>query len=191
MEAAWPDIELTVSVATRLNRTHLYPGRTAYLLPCLVRAEEDLQASGPQSVSMEDTFSHIHGSIGRRKPASEALLSEVAIVAGLAKATLAPNAKQPWDAWTANYAKVRDLIAQTYPDQFADFNARMFNAGGFYRGNPAREREWETEGGKARFMTPDTLTFRKLPVLWLRVSLLAPLPGMAWRRRESLRGRRL
>lgn len=25
----------------------------------------------------------------------------------------------------------------------------------------------------------DTLTFRKLPVLWLRVSLLAPLPGMA------------
>ncbi|KPN17082.1 formate dehydrogenase [Xanthomonas sp. Mitacek01] len=158
MKAAWPDIELTVSVATRLNRTHLYPGRTAYLLPCLVRAEEDMQATGPQSVSMEDTFSHIHGSIGRRKPASEALLSEVAIVAGLAKATLAPNAKQPWAAWTADYAKVRDLIAQTYPDQFADFNARMFNAGGFYRGNPAREREWETEGGKARFMTPDTLT---------------------------------
>jgi len=158
MEAAWPDIELTVSVATRLNRTHLYPGRTAYLLPCLVRAEEDVQATGPQSVSMEDTFSHIHGSIGRRKPASEALLSEVAIVAGLAKATLPPNAKQQWDAWTADYAKVRDLIAQTYPDQFADFNARMFNAGGFYRGNPAREREWKTEGGKARFMTPDTLT---------------------------------
>ena len=25
----------------------------------------------------------------------------------------------------------------------------------------------------------DTLTFRKLPVLWLRVSMLAPLPGMA------------
>ncbi|MET0328220.1 MAG: FdhF/YdeP family oxidoreductase, partial [Luteimonas sp.] len=158
MEAVWSALELTVSVATRLNRTHLFPGRAAYLLPCLVRAEIDLQASGPQSVSMEDTFSHIHGSIGKRTPASDALRSELAIVTGLARATLSPNSKQPWEAWTGDYARVRDLIEQTYPDQFRDFNARMFDAGGFYRGNPARERTWKTEGGKARFMTPDTLT---------------------------------
>ena len=158
MEAAWRELDFTVQVATKLNRSHLVIGKEAYLLPCRGRTEEDMQASEPQAVTIEDTFSCVQGSIGRRRPASPHLMSEVAIVAGMAKATLAPNPKVPWDAWVADYALIRDEIALTYPDEFHDFNARMWTPGGFYRGNSARERIWKTESGKAEFTTPDTLS---------------------------------
>ena len=151
-------MRLTVQVATKLNRSHLINGEVAYLLPCLGRTEEDNQKTGPQSVSMEDTFSCIYGSVGRRKPASELLRSEVAIVSEIAKATLAPNAKAKWDDWVDDYSLIRDCIAETYSDEFDRFNDRMWTAGGFYRGNSARERIWKTESGKAVFMTPTTLS---------------------------------
>jgi molybdopterin-dependent oxidoreductase alpha subunit len=154
VEPAWTSMRLTVQIATKLNRSHLVNGEVAYLLPCLGRSEEDIQASGPQAVTMEDTFSHVHGSIGRRSPASDQLKSEIAIIAGLAKATLPANPKVMWDEWTNDYCRVRDLIAATYPEEFSDFNARMFTPGGFYRGNAARERIWKTETGKASFTTP-------------------------------------
>ncbi len=96
MERAWRKMDLTVQIATKLNRSHLVNGRTAYLLPCRGRTEQDMQASGPQAVSMEDTFSCIQGSIGLRKPASEHLKSEVDIVASLAEATLPPNPRLKW-----------------------------------------------------------------------------------------------
>ncbi|CCD98334.1 FdhF/YdeP family oxidoreductase [Bradyrhizobium sp. STM 3809] len=158
MEAAWRDLELTVQIATKLNRSHLVHGKVAYLLPCLGRTEQDVQASGPQAVTMEDTFSCIQGSIGLRKPASEHLKSEVAIVAGLAKATLPPNPKLTWDAWAGDYGLIRDQIEETYPDKLHDFNARMFTPGGFYLGNSARERIWKTKSGKAEFTVPQTLS---------------------------------
>jgi molybdopterin-dependent oxidoreductase alpha subunit len=158
MEAAWRNQALTVYVATKLNRSHLVHGRSSWLLPCLARSEEDVQASGRQSVSIEDSFSHIYGSIGKRNPASQHLLSELAIVTGLAKATLPPHPKWRWDEWTEDYSIVRDLIEQTWPDQFRDFNARMFQPGGFYRGNAAHERVWKTESGRAEFTHPDTLS---------------------------------
>ena len=158
MEAAWTNLPLTVQIATKLNRSHLINGKVAYLLPCLSRIEEDIQASGPQKVTMEDTFSCIHGSLGKAAPASSQLLSEPAIVAGLAKATLVPNPKVDWDGWVDDYDRVRDLIEATYPDQFHDFNARVFTPGGFYRGNPARERIWKTESGKAEFTVPTSMT---------------------------------
>lgn len=158
MEAAWPKMRLTVQVATKLNRSHLVNGEVAYLLPCLGRSEEDMQESGPQKVTMEDSLSCIHGSLGKAKPASRDLKSEVAIVAGMAKATLAPNPKVQWDAWTANYDLIRDLIERTYPEQFHDFNARVFTPGGFYRGNSARERVWKTESKKAQFTVPKAMT---------------------------------
>ena len=157
-EPAWSSLELTVHVATKLNRTHLINGKSAWLLPCLVRAEEDLQATGAQSVSMEDSLSHIHGSHGKRKPASEHLKSEVAIVCGLAKATLSPHPKWRWDDWTGDYDLIRDLIAQTYPDEFHDMTERMFHPGGFYRGNKARERIWKTDSGLAEFTVPDVMS---------------------------------
>jgi molybdopterin-dependent oxidoreductase alpha subunit len=157
VQPAWRNLELTAHVATRLNRTHLLPGREAYLLPCLVRAEDDVQAGGSQTVTIEDSFSHIYGSIGRREPASPHLKSELAIVAGIAKATLRANPLWRWEDWTADYGTVRDLIARTYPDQFHDMSARMNEPGGFYRGNPAHEREWKTQSGKAEFTVPTVL----------------------------------
>ncbi len=158
MEAAWAAQDLTVMVSTKLNRSHLFPGRSAWILPCLGRAEVDEQATGNQTVTIEDSFSMIHGSIGHRKPASAQLRSELAIVAGIAKAALAPNPKVEWDAWTADYARVRDLIEATYPDDFRDYNARMNEPGGFWRGNSAHDRIWETETGRAIFTTPDNPT---------------------------------
>jgi len=158
MEKAWTGMRLTVQVATKLNRSHLINGEIAYLLPCRGRTEEDMQASGPQAVSMEDTFSNILGSLGRRKPASEHLKSETDIVAGFAKATLKPNPKVTWDAWVGDYALIRDEIAETYAEEFHGFNDRMWTPGGFYRGNSARERIWKTESGKATFTTPKQMT---------------------------------
>lgn len=158
MEKAWPGLRLTVSIATKLNRTHLTPGKVAYLLPCLGRTEEDVQASGPQAVSIECSLSHIYGSIGTAPPPGPEVKSETAIIAGLAKATLPPNPRLKWGDWIGNYDLIRDLIAATYPDKFADFNDRLFEPGGFYKGNPARERKWETESGRAQFTTPTTLT---------------------------------
>ena len=158
MEPAWANLQLTVQIATKLNRSHLVNGKSAWLLPCLARSEKDVQASGAQSVSMEDSLSHVHGSTGKREPASMHLRSELAIVAGLAKATLAAHPKWEWDRWTGDYAVVRDLIAATYAEEFHDMNARMFEAGGFYRGNKARERIWKTDSGKAEFTLPDVMT---------------------------------
>lgn len=158
MEAAWPRLRLTVNIATKPNRSHLSPGEIGYILPCLGRMDEDMQATGRQAVSIEDSLSHIHGSVGRAKPPSEHVRSEVAIVAGIAKATLPANPRLDWDGWTDDYGRVRDLIAQTFPDDFAGFNDKLYQPGGFYRGNPAREREWKTDSGKAEFTTPTTLS---------------------------------
>lgn len=157
LEQAWPKQALTVMVSTKLNRSHLYPGAEAFVLPCLSRTEVDMQASGEQCVTVEDSFSMIHGSIGHRKPASPHLRSELAIVAGLAKATLDPNPKMPWDDWIADYSRVRDLIEATYPEDFRDFNQRMNDPGGFWRGNPAHERVWKTASHRAEFTTPERL----------------------------------
>jgi molybdopterin-dependent oxidoreductase alpha subunit len=157
MEDAWTGMRLTVQIATKLNRSHLINGEVAYLLPCLGRSEEDMQEAGAQAVTMEDSLSCIHGSLGNIGPASPHLLSELAIVAGMAKATLPDNPKVKWDEWTGDYAKVRDQIEETYPEQFHDFNKRVFTPGGFYRGNSARERVWKTESKKAEFTVPPKL----------------------------------
>ena len=157
MEPVWRKLPLTVHIATKLNRTHLLPGETSYLLPCLGRIERDDQASGPQAVSMEDSFSHIYGSRGRVEPASPHLLSEPAIVAALALSTLAPNPKVPWAKWVGNYDLIRTAIEDTYPELFANFNQRLFTPGGFWKGNAAAHRQWKTKSGKAEFNAPTTL----------------------------------
>ena len=163
VEAAWGGLDLVVNIATKLNRTHLVPGRATYLLPCLVRAEEDEQTSGPQYVSVEDSLSHIHASLGTITPAAPSILSEPTIVAGIAKATLAPNPKVRWDDWIADYARIRALIEETWPEMFRDYETRMHAPGGFYKGNKARERVWKTDSGKAEFIVPNTLYSGKVP----------------------------
>jgi molybdopterin-dependent oxidoreductase alpha subunit len=158
MEAAWPKLDISVQIATKLNRSHLFPGKLAYLLPCLGRIEEDIQDSGPQAVSVEDSTSCIHGSRGKAKPASPHLLSEPRIVAELARRITPPNDRVDWGAWAADYGRIRDAIEATYPAIFPDFNARLFTPGGFWKGNKASERIWETPSKKAEFHTPAGLS---------------------------------
>ncbi len=157
MEAAWPSMQLTVQVATKLNRNHLFNGKTAFLLPCLGRIEKDRQATGEQIVTVEDSTAVIHKSKAMAEPASPDLRSEPWIVAGIAKATLPPNPNVPWDAWVGDYGLVRDAIARTWPDTFADFNRRMHAPKGFRRPIPASSRKWATPSGKASFIVPKAL----------------------------------
>ena len=108
--AALARCDLAVHVATKLNRTHLVAGRESLLLPCLGRSERDVQASGPQFVSVEDSMSVVHRSQGRLEPASDALRSETAIGAGVAHATLGERSSVPWLALAADYDRVRERI---------------------------------------------------------------------------------
>ena len=157
MEAAWRELPLTVQVATKLNRNHVIHGKAAYLLPCLGRIEIDRQRTGAQAVTVEDSTSCMHGSRGMAEPVAPTLLSEPAIVAGIAKATLDPNPRVDWDAWVADYGKIRDAIGLTFPEIFHDFNERMWTPGGFRKPLGAAERIWKTESGKAEFTAPDEL----------------------------------
>ncbi|MBU1329955.1 MAG: FdhF/YdeP family oxidoreductase [Gammaproteobacteria bacterium] len=140
---------LTVQISTKLNRSHLTTGTDALILPCLGRTDIDHQATGPQAVTVEDSFSMIHASYGQLEPISAQMRSEPAIVAGIAKATLG-NHPVDWDALIADYSKIRELIADTIPG-FADFNQRVQHPGGFYLGNSAGARTWKTATGKAGF----------------------------------------
>jgi anaerobic selenocysteine-containing dehydrogenase len=157
MEEAWKKLRLTVQISTKLNRSHLVHGAISYILPCLGRIEIDEQQGVAQSVSVEDSTGCMHGSRGRATPASKHLLSEPAIIAGIAKATLRPNPLVSWDDWVADYASVRGAIEVTYPEIFRDFNARMWIPGGFRRPVPASERIWKTPTGRATFMLPAQL----------------------------------
>lgn len=154
VESAWPRLQLTVQIATKLNRSHLIHGRAAYLLPCRGRIEIDQQDTGPQSVTVEDSTGCMHGSRGITEPASTHLLSEQAILAGIAKALLPVNPGIDWDRWVGDYSLIRDEIAAIFPEIFHDFNARMWTPGGFRRPLPAAKREWKTPNGKANFKTP-------------------------------------
>ncbi len=157
LEAAWRRLPLTVMLTTKLNRSHLVHGESAWLLPCLSRIEFDRQASGVQVVSVEDSTMGIHPSHGQREPASPDLLSEPAIIAGIAKATLAANPKVDWDAWVGDYRLVRHAIAACKPEWYSDYDNRMRQEGGFVRPNPARQRNWRTGTGKANFLALESL----------------------------------
>jgi molybdopterin-dependent oxidoreductase alpha subunit len=153
METAWSKLRLNVQIATKLNRSHIVTSEISYILPCIGRIERDVQATGEQAVSIEDSTACIHGSRGVRPPASAHLLSEPKIVAEIAKAALPPNPNIPWDEWVGNYALVRKEIGLMYPD-FTDMETRMWEPGGFHRNLPTTRREWHTKTGKANIITP-------------------------------------
>src|ERR1700736_1758640 len=147
---AMRNLDLAVHIATKLNRTHLLLAKQSIILPCLGRTEIDLQATGPQSVTVEDSMSMVHASRGALKPASEHLRSEPAIIAGMALATL-PQTRVKWAELVSDYGKIRDGIEAVFPD-FADFNARIKQPGGFRLYIAASEREWQTPTKKANFL---------------------------------------
>ncbi|WP_334059020.1 FdhF/YdeP family oxidoreductase [Polaribacter sp. P097] len=141
---------LTVHVSTKLNRSHLIHGKKALILPCLGRSEKDYQTSGEQFISVENSMGIVHKSQGHLEPCSEDLLSEPAIVAGLAKATL-KNSKVNWDELISNYDYIRDKIEAVIPG-FNNYNKRVREDVGFYLPNNARANNFKpTATGKANF----------------------------------------
>jgi molybdopterin-dependent oxidoreductase alpha subunit len=143
-------LDLAVHIATKLNRSHLWLAKESIILPCLGRTELDVQATGPQSITVEDSMSMVHASRGELPPASPELRSEPAIVAGMAQATL-PNSRIPWNDLIADYDRIRNAIEAVFPD-FADFNQRIRHPGGFRLPLPPTERVWRTASGKAEFI---------------------------------------
>ncbi|MDG3008569.1 FdhF/YdeP family oxidoreductase [Rhodococcus sp. D2-41] len=150
-EAGLRQCALTVQVSTKLNRSHVVHGEVALILPTLGRTEADVQATGDQQVSVEDSMSMVHLSHGRLEPASPYLRSEVSIVCRLAVALLGPDHPVPWAEFEANYDTIRDSIARVVPG-FDDFNARVRLPDGFVLPHPPRDsREFHTDTGKANF----------------------------------------
>ena len=148
--AAMKTLDMQVHIATKLNRSHLLLAKHNYLLPALGRTERDLQATGIQSVTVEDSMSMVHASCGGLKPASRWLKSEPAIVAEMARAAL-PDSPVNWEEMSGNYALIREAIEAVIP-AFADYNARIAEPGGFRMDTPASRREWHTPNGKANFV---------------------------------------
>jgi molybdopterin-dependent oxidoreductase alpha subunit len=141
--------KLTAHVSTKLNRSHLITGERALILPCLGRTEEDIQASGKQFLTVEDSMGIIDPSQGFFPPASPDLLSDVAIIAKLAIATLGSRTTTNWAGFAADYNLIRDAISRVIPG-FENFNARLAKEGFFYLPNAAKQRIFKTSSGKAK-----------------------------------------
>ena len=146
---ALQNCDLTVQVSTKLNRSHLIHGKMALILPCLGRTDVDIQTSGEQFVTVEDSMGVVHSSRGVLKPISEHLLSEPAIVAGIAKTTLM-NQNLDWENLISNYDNIRSLIEKTISG-FENYNERVRISGGFYLPNALREQNFSTDTNKAKF----------------------------------------
>ena len=141
---------LTVHVSIKPNRAHLVTGERALILPCLGRSERDVQRTGEQFVSTENSMGIVQASRGVLPPASSELLSEPAIVARLARATLGDRGPVAWEELAGDYDRIRDAIERVIPG-FERYNERMRVPGGFHLPNAARDRVFRTATAKARF----------------------------------------
>ena len=160
---ALSNCNLTVHISTKPNRSHLITGKTGLILPCLGRTEEDIsQIVGKQFVTVENSMGIVHSSTGTFKPASDKLISEPAIVSGIAGALESRLERSgiPWKNLSENYNLIRDLIENTIPG-FEDYNVRIKSKSGFYLPNPPRDsRTFKTKNGLANFVSSD-ITYAK------------------------------
>jgi formate dehydrogenase major subunit len=144
-------LDLTVGIATKLNRGHLVHGREALILPVVARSERIATAKGEQFVTIEDSMSNVTASRGVLEPASPGLLPETEIVCRMAMATL-PDSKVDWARYIDDYDAIRDSIAQVYPEIYAGFNEKIRQPGGFHLDVAPRRLVWKTPNGKANFI---------------------------------------
>ena len=143
-------VDLTVQISTKLNRSHLVTGNRALILPCMGRTEIDEQESGPQFVSVENSMGVVHSSRGSLPPASPHLRSEVSIVCGMGHAIFG-DSPFAWQEHTRDYAGIRSLIERVIPG-FDDYEVRVSQDGGFHLPNAPRDgRVFPTDTGKAKF----------------------------------------
>ena len=149
-EAGMRGTQLSVQLSTKLNRSHVITGEEALILPVLGRTEIDVQASGPQYVTVEDTVCAVHASHGQIPPISPDARSEVAVIAGMAHAALGDRYGIDWLSFAENYDRIRDRIARVVPG-CEDYNAKTRRRDGFVLPNGPRDsRTFHTETGKAR-----------------------------------------
>jgi molybdopterin-dependent oxidoreductase alpha subunit len=161
-EAAFRKTQLNVQVSTKLNRNHLTVGEEALILPTMGRSEIDIQAAGPQMLSVEDSVCAIHATRGRVKPISENLLSEVSIITRMARAALGDDGPIDWAGFEANYDTIRDHI-QHVVKGFDDFNLRLKRDNGFILPHGPRDsRTFNTPTGKA-MITVNELEYIQCP----------------------------
>ena len=161
---------LTVQVSTKLNRTHLITGEQALILPCLGRTDRDKQGRGLQFVSVENSMGIVHTSRGNLEPPSNQLLSEPAIVARLATATLGNRTTVDWLDLVEDYDRIRDLISRVVPG-CEDMNRRLQHRGGFYLPNAARDDDYKTKTGRANFVVSAVEPVHLLPDQFLLTTL--------------------
>jgi molybdopterin-dependent oxidoreductase alpha subunit len=161
---------LTVQVSTKLNRTHLITGEQALILPCLGRTDRDQQGCGLQFVSVENSMGIVHTSRGNLEPPSDQVLSEPAIVARLATATLGNRTTVDWLNLVEDYGRIRDLISRIVPG-CEDLNRRLQNRGGFYLPNAARDDDYKTKTGRANFVVSAVEPVNLLPGQFLLTTL--------------------
>ncbi|MGO4227655.1 FdhF/YdeP family oxidoreductase [Arthrobacter sp. YAF34] len=148
-EAAMENTEMTVQISTKLNRSHTVTGREALILPTMGRTEIDIQESGPQFVSVEDTVCAVHASWGSVEPVSHHLLSEPAILSRLGKLLVGDKIKADWEGYEKNYDLIRDHISRVVGG-CEDYNQRIRQEGGFVLANGPRDsRTFPTPTGKA------------------------------------------
>ena len=162
-EKAMHGTEMTVQISTKLNRSHAVIGTEALILPTMGRTEVDLQATGPQFVSVEDSVCAVHGSHGRIPPVAPGLLSEISIVTRLARAVLGDSVPVDWAGFEGNYDLIRDHISHVVPG-FEKFNVQVRQKGGFILPNGPRDsRTFATKTGKA-MLTVNELEALERPV---------------------------
>lgn len=167
---ALQNCRVTAHVSTKLNRAHLITGAIALILPCLGRSEIDKQQTGEQIVTVEDSMGIINPSRGHARPASEHLLSEPAIVAGLAQATLGPGSTVDWQALVGDYDRIRNHIEHVVPG-FENFNARI-RKDVFYLPNDARDRrKFNNKEGKAKFILSELAAHELQPGQYLMTTV--------------------
>jgi molybdopterin-dependent oxidoreductase alpha subunit len=171
VETALRAIDLTVHVATKLNRSHLVAGETSLLLPCLGRTERDVRGGREQFVTVEDSMAVVHRSQGGLEPAGPELRSEPAIVAGLARATLGDASKVAWEELAEDYDRVRDHVERVIPG-FEAYNERVRRPSGFTLPRAPRQRRFDTPSGRAVFtvhpVPPDPLGPGQLLMMTIR-----------------------
>jgi formate dehydrogenase major subunit len=146
------DAAMTVQVSTKLNRSHIECGDTALILPTVGRTEKDVSAAGEQFVSVEDSMSAVHASRGVLRPVSEHVRSEVAILAGLAEATLGDRHGIDWRTMGEDYNMIRGHISRVVAG-CEEYTHNVDRPGGFVLPHPPRDsRTFETKSGKAEFI---------------------------------------
>ena len=167
--------DLTVQISTKLNRSHVYTGKEALLLPCLARSERDQQRGEDQFVSVENSMGFVHVSQGSLAPQSPELRSEVAIICGMARGVF-PDDEQSegnidWQRFRNNYARIRRNIEHVIPG-FEDYDERLKKGSGFYLPNPIRDScSFSTKDGKAHFTVHPIETVRVDPGQYLMMTI--------------------